>query len=141
MIESYMGPTANFAGSNSERQSVGLPGHCVKCAEHGHVAAHPDLGCGDVGCNAAHDEPAPLIDEPSEPAAPAGPVQEPRLWSVLVDTGGCIWLRIGEDADGVGIWSDTGQSGPRYSRYTDLSVDCVLALGLAQPLRPQPSHQ
>lgn len=134
MIESYMGPTANFAGSNSERQSVGLPGHCVRCAEHGHVAAHPDLGCGDVGCTSMHDEPAPLSDDPAEPAAAS--VQEPRLWSVLVDTGGSIWLRIGDDTDGVGIWSDTGQSGPRYSRYADLSVDCVLALGLAEPLRP-----
>lgn len=69
MIESYMGPTAPFAGSSAERQSVGLPGHCVKCAEHGHVAAHPDLGCGDVGCTARHDEstrnhalPGPLFE-------------------------------------------------------------------------------
>lgn len=47
-------PTASFAGSNSERQSVGLPGHCEDCAQLGHVLAHPDLGCGDVGCNRAH---------------------------------------------------------------------------------------
>lgn len=92
------------------------------------------LGCGEVGCTSMHDEPAPLSDDPAEPAAAS--VQEPRLWSVLADTGGGIWLRIGEDADGVGIWLDTGQSGPRYSRYADLSVDCVLALGLAEPLRP-----
>lgn len=56
MIESYMGPPANYAGSNSDRQGVGLPGHCVRCAEFGHVAAHPDLGCGDVGCSSHHDE-------------------------------------------------------------------------------------
>lgn len=47
-------PTARYAGSNSERQSVGLPGHCERCAEHGHVEAHPNYGCGDVGCSSAH---------------------------------------------------------------------------------------
>jgi hypothetical protein len=47
-------PTHLFAGSSSERQSVGLPGHCERCAEVGHVAAHPSLGCGDVGCEKAH---------------------------------------------------------------------------------------
>ena len=69
MIESYMGPTANYAGSNSERQSVGLPGHCVRCAEHGHVQAHPDLGCGDVGCTSAHDE-DPTPDASTSQAVP-----------------------------------------------------------------------
>lgn len=68
MIESYMGPTALYAGSNSERQSVGLPGHCVKCAELGHVDAHPDLGCGDVGCHSTHgDEESAVMDtDPTE---------------------------------------------------------------------------
>ncbi|MFI6215677.1 hypothetical protein ACIBCD_27105 [Nocardia brasiliensis] len=34
--------------------------HCDDCARFGHVAAHPDLGCGDVGCVSAHgDDPAP----------------------------------------------------------------------------------
>lgn len=47
-------PTHNRAGSNSERQSVGDPGHCDRCAKVGHVRAHPDLGCGDVGCYAEH---------------------------------------------------------------------------------------
>jgi hypothetical protein len=41
-------------GQNTERQSVGLPGHCDRCAEVGHVAAHPDLGCADVGCTQSH---------------------------------------------------------------------------------------
>lgn len=54
-------PTANYAGTNSDRQSIGLPGHCERCAERGHVAAHPGYGCGDVGCNLAHEvEPAPV---------------------------------------------------------------------------------
>ncbi len=39
-----------FTGTNPERQSIGLPGHCDRCAEVGHVKAHPDLSCGDVGC-------------------------------------------------------------------------------------------
>lgn len=49
-------PTHRHAGEDSERASVGLPGHCEKCAEVGHVNAHPDLGCGDVRCNSSHDE-------------------------------------------------------------------------------------
>jgi hypothetical protein len=50
--------TARFAGTNSERQSVGDPGHCERCAQAGHVQAHPDLGCGDVGCEQAHADDA-----------------------------------------------------------------------------------
>jgi hypothetical protein len=49
-----MYPTHKFAGSNSERQSVGLPGHCERCAQFGHVRAHKNLGCGDVGCDRDH---------------------------------------------------------------------------------------
>lgn len=49
-------PTHRHAGSDSERQRVGLPGHCKECAAIGHLAAHPDLGCGDVGCGNAHDD-------------------------------------------------------------------------------------
>jgi hypothetical protein len=47
-------PTHPYCGSNSERQSVGDPGHCDRCAEIGHVLAHPSLGCGDVGCDRDH---------------------------------------------------------------------------------------
>jgi hypothetical protein len=47
-------PTHRLSGSNSERQSIGLPGHCERCAKVGHVKAHPRLGCGDVGCDLAH---------------------------------------------------------------------------------------
>jgi hypothetical protein len=49
-------PTHRFAGVNSERQGVGLPGHCERCAEFGHVRAHKNLGCGDVGCEHAHGD-------------------------------------------------------------------------------------
>lgn len=45
-----------YAGSNSERQSVGDPGHCEDCCSVGHVVAHPDLGCGDVGCEQEHGD-------------------------------------------------------------------------------------
>lgn len=48
--------SGRYAGSDSDRQSVGLQGHCDDCAEMGHVAAHPELGCADVGCDKAHDE-------------------------------------------------------------------------------------
>ena len=42
-------------GTSKERQEVGDPGHCEDCLVRGHVAAHPDLGCGDVGCSDGHD--------------------------------------------------------------------------------------
>ncbi|NUR01334.1 MAG: hypothetical protein HOY79_33860 [Streptomyces sp.] len=47
-------PTHRFAGACKERAEVGLPGHCERCAEVGHVEAHPDLGCSDVRCDKAH---------------------------------------------------------------------------------------
>jgi hypothetical protein len=53
-MTSFPPPTHRYCGSDSERQSVGDPGHCEECAEYGHVLAHPDLGCGDVGCYSAH---------------------------------------------------------------------------------------
>lgn len=49
-------PTHSFSGTNTERAYVGDPGHCDHCAVLGHVEAHPDLGCGDVGCSRAHGE-------------------------------------------------------------------------------------
>ena len=49
-------PTHPFAGVNADRQSVGDPGHCERCAQVGHVRAHPSLGCGDVGCEKAHGD-------------------------------------------------------------------------------------
>lgn len=52
-------PTHPYAGSCKERAEIGKPGHCEQCAEHGHVVAHPDLGCSDVGCGKAHDDEAP----------------------------------------------------------------------------------
>lgn len=61
-----MTTTHPYAGTNSERARVGDPGHCERCAEVGHVTAHPDLGCGDVGCTQGHgpeDEPEwPPVD-------------------------------------------------------------------------------
>ncbi len=46
--------TARFAGSNPDRQTLGLPGHCEECAAYGHSVAHPKLGCADVGCDREH---------------------------------------------------------------------------------------
>lgn len=48
-------PPSPYCGSNPRRQGVGLPGHCEPCAQHGHIVAHPDFGCGDVGCNSSHE--------------------------------------------------------------------------------------
>lgn len=47
-------PTHDYAGTNTDRAAVGDPGHCEICAALGHVRAHPDYGCGDVGCTHAH---------------------------------------------------------------------------------------
>lgn len=55
--------TASYSGSNKARQEVGDPGHCERCAEVGHVIAHPNLGCGDVGCDRAHPEEDMTSDE------------------------------------------------------------------------------
>lgn len=49
-----MAQTHPYAGSNSDRQSWGRPGHCERCAEIGHVRAHRNLGCADVGCERHH---------------------------------------------------------------------------------------
>jgi hypothetical protein len=52
---------ASYVGTNTDRQSVGLPGHCERCVREGHVAAHPALGCADVGCldsHTANDQPS-----------------------------------------------------------------------------------
>jgi ADP-ribose pyrophosphatase YjhB (NUDIX family) len=73
-----------YAGTNPDRQSVGLPGHCDRCVAVGHVRAHPDLGCGDVGCTVRHVsdkarrqlEHAP-VDHPGIEVPPAQ-----RPWSV-----------------------------------------------------------
>lgn len=48
--------THPHAGSDKARQETGQAGHCDTCARVGHVKAHRDLGCGDVGCNIHHDE-------------------------------------------------------------------------------------
>ncbi|QYN17547.1 hypothetical protein [Amycolatopsis sp. DSM 110486] len=48
-----------YCGSNSERQSVGDPGHCEDCCSVGHIVAHPDYGCADVGCNNDHTDDSP----------------------------------------------------------------------------------
>lgn len=45
-----------LCGANADRQSVGDPGHCEDCCSVGHVVAHPDLGCGDVGCYRTHGD-------------------------------------------------------------------------------------
>lgn len=52
--EKYYCQGHNYGGHNSERQSVGDPGHCDICAVFGHVVAHPDYGCGDVQCTVDH---------------------------------------------------------------------------------------
>lgn len=45
-----------YCGSSAARESAGDPGHCEDCCSVGHVVAHPDLSCGDVGCYATHND-------------------------------------------------------------------------------------
>lgn len=55
-----------YPGRNSDRQSVGLPGHCEQCAEHGHIVAHPEYGCSEVGCYSSHEnDPTPTSGVPA----------------------------------------------------------------------------
>lgn len=49
--------TGIYVGSDPERQTIGLPGHCDQCATTGHIRAHPKRGCADVGCNSSHETP------------------------------------------------------------------------------------
>lgn len=56
-IPAASGPES-YIGNNKERQQVGDPGHCERCVSIGHAAAHPDLGCGDVGYYSAHGDAA-----------------------------------------------------------------------------------
>jgi hypothetical protein len=56
-------PYHPYAGTSKDGEQVGDPGHCERCLQVGHVTAHPDLGCGDVGCADGHslqDEPQPV---------------------------------------------------------------------------------
>lgn len=52
-------PTHQYAGHSKARAEKGLPGHCERCCEVGHITAHPSLGCGDVDCTKAHPEDTP----------------------------------------------------------------------------------
>jgi hypothetical protein len=49
-------PTHPYAGHSKKRAERGDPGHCERCCQLGHVQAHPEKGCGDVGCTKGHNE-------------------------------------------------------------------------------------
>lgn len=53
-----------YAGTNTKRQLIGLPGHCDACATDGHVRTHPNLGCADVGCVREHTPSTELEADP-----------------------------------------------------------------------------
>lgn len=78
--------THGFPGSDPDRQSVGVPGHCEDCARYGHVRAHPDLGCADVGCVSAHGP-----DEEREVSGVADPVPP---WAVFEDAADRVDYRL-----------------------------------------------
>lgn len=87
-----------YCGSNSDRQSVGDPGHCEDCCSVGHIIAHPDLGCGDVGCYHVH------ADKPITYAGPTGREKPGEHWNARL-------IRETREAEQVA------------ARRSDLSVD------------------
>lgn len=120
--------TALYCGSNPERQSVGDPGHCERCAEVGHVIAHPDLGCGDVGCTYCHEDDLPSISVP----VPDGIVwvasadDEYGVYGVFTDPAEAM-IAIDEyldDHDGLPQrgWRDDGVCFNKYHHYQDYCV-------------------
>lgn len=64
-----------LCGTSKDRAQRGDPGHCEDCCAVGHLHAHDDLGCGDVGCTRDHDDHGvlflPDLDPISSPAADA----------------------------------------------------------------------
>lgn len=91
-----------YCGSDADRQSVGDPGHCEDCASVGHIVAHPDLGCGDVGCYSSHDVPPPPGERatPSAelPSAPRPGRDIDRRISAAIEAAN-IEVRLGASAD------------------------------------------
>lgn len=70
-----------YEGSSKARQEVGDPGHCEKCVSIGHVLAHPNLGCGDVGCNRHHHEPQDAAAQTSAVAPACSRCSRPVRWT------------------------------------------------------------
>lgn len=73
----------------------------------------------------------------AEPNADYDRTPEPPRWSVVADDLDHIWLRIGNDHSGRGIWmrtsGETRYGDPVYSQWGQLRPTCVLADGLEQP--------
>lgn len=78
-------PTVLYSGGNSDRQCVGLPGHCSVCAIIGHVLAHPELGCSDVQCNSVHDAPARHGAKINKPASRQAVRRTEPVWRTGTD--------------------------------------------------------
>lgn len=97
-------PTHPYAGSSPERGSTGLPGHCEPCAQVGHVRAHPNLGCGDVGCTKAHSPDDDLAGQPRLLNRPlrANDVEVITVRRARCRIPGCDW----EGPDRAGGYSD-----------------------------------
>lgn len=59
-------------------------------------------------------------------------MEELLRWSVVCDEEERIWLRIGNDQAGVGIWLDTTRPGV-YASWSELTATAVLAEGRVHP--------
>ncbi len=118
----------DLCGSNTARQEVGDPGHCEDCCSVGHVVAHPDLGCGDVGCYRSHG--AELPSAATQTAEQAQP-EEFRRFRLNRDSDVSGVSGTGRVADGV-VWPDGSASirwrGERPSVVFWASLDDAVAI-------------
>lgn len=106
--------THPHAGADSERASVGLPGHCDTCAIIGHVAAHPDYGCGDVRCDDYHPDYG-CDNEPSDEDEPVG---------VTTADGSALITVTGIGSVELSVWS--AKTGQNVTLPLDLAALAVL---------------
>lgn len=127
-------PTHRFAGTSRERQETGLPGHCEPCAVFGHVIAHPNLGCSDVGCDKPHgdetDTPGSgIVEVVASPPGDGHPDGRSVGTAVLIKSGD------------FGSWFESARraGGRVFARRVTVHVDWT-EIGVEQDLCGQNGH-
>lgn len=122
---------ATFTGSSSQRQAVGLPGHCDDCAARGHLESHPDLGCSDVGCDSSHPEEAG--DTVSQSTGTLLRDDRPLKRLPLHATSGTARGLANEVSDGDIDLAPPYQRGSRWSQAQRVNLIRSLRLGVPVP--------
>lgn len=110
-----------YAGSNPDRQGVGDPGHCEACCSVGHIVAHPDFGCGDVGCDSDHDgeDIAPYVSLPNR-VRESDDMPEPM-------GGDIVWPDV-EDVDDMPIAAQYEKSLAALMNQADAAIERIETL-------------